>query len=208
MDDDDLRNMLSDVDPARSSPPVTAAADAAAQQLLENIVNTNLDMEPTAPVSELPRRPRRRFGVALVAAAAAIAAIAVGVGIVARDDAKTTTVSLALPGSNVMGSCIAFDPTFLAQMQTAFRGTVTGVADDGTVTLSVDHWYKTDGERADIVTLHGAVGDTAPTLEGGVEFAEGQTYLVTATDGNVNGCGFSGLVTPELQAAFDTAFGS
>jgi hypothetical protein len=45
-------------------------------------------------------------------------------------------------------------------------------------------------------------------LEGGVEFADGQTYLVTATDGTVNGCGYSGLATPELQSAFDSAFGS
>ena len=41
----------------------------------------------------------------------------------------------------------------------------------------------------------------------GVELVAGEEYLLTATDGVVNGCGFSGPSTPELEAAFDEAFG-
>jgi hypothetical protein len=36
----------------------------------------------------------------------------------------------------------------------------------------------------------------------------GEQYLITATDGNVNYCGFSGPSTPELRSAFEEAFGS
>ena len=43
-------------------------------------------------------------------------------------------------------------------------------------------------------------------LIGGVTFEPGQQYLITATDGVVNYCGFSGPATPELQALFDQAF--
>ena len=43
-------------------------------------------------------------------------------------------------------------------------------------------------------------------LIGGVTFEPGQQYLITATDGVVNYCGFSGPVSPELQALFDQAF--
>ncbi len=37
-------------------------------------------------------------------------------------------------------------------------------------------------------------------------FRVGERYLVTATDGTVNGCGFSGPATPELERAFEEAF--
>jgi hypothetical protein len=43
-------------------------------------------------------------------------------------------------------------------------------------------------------------------LIGSVAFEVGQQYFVTAFDGVVNYCGFSGPVTPELQAIFDQAF--
>jgi len=33
----------------------------------------------------------------------------------------------------------------------------------------------------------------------------GQKYLITAAEGNVNFCGYSGPATPELTAAFDAA---
>lgn len=40
----------------------------------------------------------------------------------------------------------------------------------------------------------------------GFEFEVGKQYLITAADGNVNYCGYSGIATPELTAAFSDAF--
>jgi hypothetical protein len=39
-----------------------------------------------------------------------------------------------------------------------------------------------------------------------VEVVDGQRYLLTATDGTVNGCGFIGPASPELEHAFAQAF--
>jgi hypothetical protein len=40
----------------------------------------------------------------------------------------------------------------------------------------------------------------------GFDFEVGQQYLITAAEGTVNFCGYSGPATPELTAAFDQAF--
>jgi hypothetical protein len=42
---------------------------------------------------------------------------------------------------------------------------------------------------------------------GGIQFTEGERYLVSASDGTVSTCGFSGPYTDEMAAAFDEAFG-
>jgi hypothetical protein len=52
--------------------------------------------------------------------------------------------------------------------------------------------------------------ETTPGMEaliGGIAFDVGQLYLITAADGTVNFCGYSGVATPEMTAAFDEAFG-
>jgi hypothetical protein len=41
-----------------------------------------------------------------------------------------------------------------------------------------------------------------------VPFEAGGQYLITAYDGNVNYCGFSGPSTPELRSAYEEAFGA
>jgi hypothetical protein len=43
-------------------------------------------------------------------------------------------------------------------------------------------------------------------LTAGFEFVVGEHYLITASDGNVNFCGYNGVGAPELTAAFDAAF--
>jgi hypothetical protein len=54
--------------------------------------------------------------------------------------------------------------------------------------------------------------DAAQTLRSYVSgrrlqrFVAGQRYLVTATNETVNGCGFSGPATAELDAAYSEAF--
>ena len=48
--------------------------------------------------------------------------------------------------------------------------------------------------------------DNSPALIAGFEFVVGEQYLITAAEGNVNFCGYSGVATPEMTAAFDAAF--
>jgi len=84
----------------------------------------------------------------------------------------------------------------------ALAGTVTAVGADR-VTLDVDRWYR--GGSAEVVTIAVPV-DSSAALDG-VEFRDGERYLVTATDGTVNGCGFSGPADAQLERAFEEAFG-
>lgn len=111
------------------------------------------------------------------------------------------TLSLSLGTDDASASCLAFDPATLAGMSPAFAGTARTVEDE-TVVLVVDRWYA--GDEAAIVELRAPTGLEA--LTGGIRFEVGQQYLITATDGTVNYCGYSGPATPELQAAYDTAF--
>ena len=73
----------------------------------------------------------------------------------------------------------------------------------GTVEITVDRWFK--GGDADTVVLEAPSGMEA--LIGGIPFAEGESYLITAYDGTVNYCGFSGPATADFRSAFDAAFG-
>ena len=106
-------------------------------------------------------------------------------------------------GGDAMAMCMAFDPAFLADMPIAFEGTATAV-DGERVTLEVDRWFK-GGDAAE-VALFAPAGFEA--LIAGINFEEGRQYLISASDGTVNYCGFSGEATPELRAGFEEAFGS
>jgi isopentenyl diphosphate isomerase/L-lactate dehydrogenase-like FMN-dependent dehydrogenase len=196
---DDLRVRLSRLDPAPSS--LDPVESPRAQELLERIMATPVLTTPTTGAPP----PRRRGLVAVWAAAAAVAAIGVAsAGISLRDDkpAAPTTLALNLPASGVMASCIQFDVSVLKDMSPAFSGTVTAV-DGDTVTLTVDHWYA--GGDADQVTLTQPGGGSAVALDG-VDFQQGGRYFVTAAQGTVNGCGYSGPASAELEKAFAEAF--
>jgi hypothetical protein len=117
-------------------------------------------------------------------------------------DGAPATLALSLPPADVAASCIQFDVRFLAEMPVALAGTVTTVEADR-VTLDVDRWYR--GGSADVVTI--VVPLTSSAALDGVDFSDGERYLVTATDGTVNGCGFSGPADAELERAFEEAFG-
>ena len=145
------------------------------------------------------RRPR---WLPAVAAAAAVAAVAGGAAILLnRPDASVTAdaLELRLPGAT-MSMCIPFSVGDLATMAPAFAGTVTAL-DDERVVLRVDRWYA-GGNSAEVVLQ--APEPTA--LLGEIDFEEGKQYLITAEDGTVNLCGFSGEATPELETAFEQAF--
>lgn len=112
-------------------------------------------------------------------------------------------LELSLGESGAMASCIRFDSTILADMSSAFAGTVTSLEGE-TVTLSIDHWF-TDGDAATAI-LEAPSGMEA--LIGGIDFKKDQEYLITSANGTVNYCGYSGPATPDLTKAFEEAFGS
>lgn len=99
-------------------------------------------------------------------------------------------------------SCLPFDVQTLATMSHAFAGTVTAVGDD-TMTVAVDRWYA--GGDTSIVELR--TTHDAQALLGGFPVDVGAAYLLSAQQDAVSYCGYSGPATPELQQAFDTAFG-
>lgn len=197
MNDDELRARLQSADPARHDAP----ADSWIDDLVEATVNGS-EQEPVA------RRGRWMLG---AAAAAAVAALGIGgYAVVAGDDGGSdedqTVLALKAPGASgdpTMSSCIPFSVETLAPMETAFDGTVTEVSGDA-ATLHVNHWYK--GGDADVVEVT-SVSDELTSLEGGIAFEDGERYLVTATDGTVNICGFSAEYSDEMAAAFAEAFG-
>ena len=141
-------------------------------------------------------------------AAAAALVLAVG-GVIALTGGGTDPVASGPPleltagGEDLTAMCIVFSVEELAKAPLAFEGTVTTVEGD-TVTLDVDHWFK--GGDAGQVILNAPQGMEA--LIAGIPFEVGGQYLITAYDGNVNYCGFSGPSTPELRAAYEQAFGA
>jgi hypothetical protein len=159
--------------------------------------------------------------------AGAVGVLAVGTAVVVRDDdssgtpkkqvAQVAPLKLTAPGAAgapgrpgqpggiSMNSCIMFSVDILKDMQTAFAGTATEVS-PGKVVLDVDHWYKP--ADSDVTTVELSTPDGVAIAVDSVEFVKGTRYLVTATDGNVNTCGYTGEATPDLEASFQQAFGS
>jgi hypothetical protein len=141
--------------------------------------------------------------VAYVLGAAAVVALVLG-GVAlfnGTDTPASPPLALSLGEPDALASCIVLTADVLDDAPLAFAGTVTAI-DGETVTLSVDEWYV--GGDAETVELSAPAGMEA--LIGSIEFTEGEQYLVSAYDGVVNYCGFSGPATPELQAIYDEAF--
>jgi hypothetical protein len=197
---DDLRNRIQRLDPMPPGVPTVSATTPPSRQRLEDIMATDLS-EPTRQT-----RPAARWAPAAAAAALVVVA-AIGVGALRGGGTDPDVVAgppleLTLGAQDPMAMCLAFDVAILAEMPVAFEGTVTAV-DGDRVTLTVDRWFE-GGDAAE-VTLIGPAGLEA--LIDGIAFAKGSQYLITATDGQVNYCGFSGASTPGLRAAFEQAFG-
>ncbi len=202
--DDELRARITRIDPMRGAAdalpsPTAAEIQERAMQTIESATET-----PGGDRDQpLWRRP-----LALAAAGAVVLVLAAGAVIATSGDDPApgapdqTTLALSLPDDSVASSCVAFDVAFLREMPVAFSGTVTAISSEA-VTLDVDRWYK--GGSADLVAVRIPGQQTSAALDG-VDFTEGQSYLVAATDGTVNGCGFSGPATPELEAAYGQAF--
>jgi hypothetical protein len=211
MNDDELRNRLARLDP-QADAPVDPITSPRAQDLLERSM-TSTDT-PSNPLNDSPAGPpSTRRPLAMVAAAAvAVAGITTAV-LLTNDDspstpvAKKTTLVLKAPGGAAPGgpiisnSCIRFDVELLKAEPVAFAGTVTAIK-PGSVTLDVSKWFK--GGTADQVTV--TTQDNQTVALDGVEFEQGKDFLVSANEGTVVACGFSGPEDPTLRQAYEQAF--
>jgi hypothetical protein len=165
------------------------------------------------------RRPRL---VMLGAAAAAVVLAATAGGFLLRGDdgatgadrggtaddpaavAAPTVTDLTLGAEDTMAMCMAVSDDALSPMPVAFSGEVTEKGDDE-VLIDVDTWYR--GGHTDQVRLS-APDMSMTSLGSSIDFTVGSRYLVTALDGTVSYCGFSGPWTQELADAYAAAFGS
>lgn len=190
MDDRELRSKIQALDPISDDVVIRPVDDPSSQEMLEGIM-------------EQSNEPQRRRPVTYLVGVAAIAALVLGGFALfnGTNEPVGPPLALSLGESNSLASCIVLTPDILADVPLAFAGTVTSVESE-TVTLSVDEWYV--GGDAATVELSAPSGLGA--LIGSIEFTEGSQYLISAYDGVVNYCGFSGPATPELQAIYDEAF--
>jgi hypothetical protein len=193
MTDDDLRNRLAASNPTPPSEPVDPITSGRARALMENIMTSTTSKPRIAP------RRYRLVG----AVAAALVVVIGGAALLRGPGTSGDPLVLAGPGSDITAICMPFEVSTLGGMTPAFGGTVVELT-DSVATIEVDRWFT--GGDAEIVEIQYTPGFEAligtPTLE------VGQRYLITATDGVVNGCGYSGLATPEYEAAFEEAFGA
>ncbi len=195
---DQLRERLARLDPMHPG----VSIDPVSRDLLEEIMSTPVTEQPETG----PEQKSNRWLIGIAAAAALVLAVG-GVIALTGDDADPIAagppLELNAAGEDPMAMCIVFSVEELAKAPLAFEGTATSVEGD-TVTLTVDQWFK--GGDAGQVILNAPQGMEA--LIAGIPFEVGGQYLITAYDGNVNYCGFSGPSTPELRAAYEQAFGA
>ncbi len=190
---DELRNRLARIDPMSPDVSTESMTTPSSRKLMEDTMSTHIETKEPTPV-------QRRNWLPAAAAMALVVGIAATFALGGAPAAQP--LALSAGQEDITAMCIQFSEEELAKAEIAFEGTVTSVG-DGQVELSVDHWFK--GGDAEVVVLEAASGMEA--LIGGVAFAEGQTHLLTANEGSVNYCGFSGLSTPDFRASFQSAFG-
>jgi len=199
---DQLRKQLARLDPMRPVVPTESMTTESSQRLLEDIMSTPVTEQPASQPESKPNR----WLVGVAAAAALVVAVGGAVALTGGTSGDPVAggppLVLNAAGEDTTAMCIVFSVEELARAPLAFEGTVTGV-DGDSVTLTVDEWFK--GGDAGQVLLNAPQGMEA--LIAGFPFEVGTQYLITAYDGNVNYCGFSGQSTPELRAAFEQAFG-
>lgn len=212
MSDDHLRDRMSASNPVPPSHPVDPVTSDRARSLMEGIMSTptsettsETNRETNSEAGDTRNGTGMRRRTRLVTAIAAALVILTGVGgfIASRgSQPESPPLVLSAEGGNALASCLQFDVDILADMSPAFAGTVTELT-DSVATIDVDKWYT--GGDADTVEIQYQPGFEA--LIGTPNLEVGQRYLITATAGTVNGCGYSGPATADLEAAFDQAFG-
>ena len=204
--DRDLMARLRAADPASALPP---ADPAVVDRLLEDTMSNDLSNDLATPDTETGTG-RRNPLTWLVAAAAAVVIAGVGIFTVLGHSDDTGPVATGpvtqLTTGAPQGRCMVPTAQSLGDQTVAFAGTVVSVAGDS-VTLQVSHWYKggTSGKVLGTVKVVAPSPDLL-TLDGVVDFQKGRDYLVSATDGRVTGCGFSGPATSGLSTLYEKAF--
>ena len=200
---DPLYERLQAVDPARGGGE-EASEDAWVADLARSTV-----------AADRPTGARRRLVVPLAVAAATTLIVggAVTATVVIGGDsashpgdsvaATKPPLRLQAPSPLVGSSCIVFSPDILADMPVAFSGTVTSLGEH-TVALDVDHWYRGGDDQAQVEI--GTMDGSSIAIDGIPEFAAGERYLITATNGTVNACGYSAPWSSEMAGIFAAAF--
>ncbi len=205
---DELRNRLRRIDPM--GPDVETRSVSESRELMEAVMSTPTNTKSTEHHSERSGqalRPTTTTSGGSVAITRPIAWVAAAMAIVVAAFALVNSGGpaplLLSAGESDPGlmSCMPFSVDVLDDMEVAFEGTVTNV-DGDQLTLEVVTWYT--GGDSEQVQITAPLGMEA--LIGGIPFELGGSYLVTATDGVVNYCGYTGVATPEFRAAFEQAF--
>ena len=165
---------------------------------------SNRSQPPSEPGSGPPAPARPMWIWIAGAAIAVVAAIGLIFAVWANNDSSGSADPLVLSAGDggTTGSCLPFSLETLAGMPQAFAGTVTAVTDN-TITLAVDRWYT----GGDATTVELTTIADAQALLGGPSYEVGSQYLITASDGAVNSCGYSDAATPDLRESFAAAFG-
>src|SRR5262245_1571635 len=199
-DDDDLRARLGAADPASSLSP---ADPERVTYLLEAAMSETSTQTPESPQS----RTRGRGPLTWLVAAAAVVLVAVaGVfGLANRSDDSTPATSSTVTELGYRppeGRCLIPDVAVLRQQGVAFRGTLVALS-DGAARFDVTHWYA--GGPTDVAEV------TAPAaalsdLQQVADLRVGGDYLISATNGRVTACGFSGPARGHLLDLYGQAF--
>lgn len=205
--DDELRARLRAADPASSLPPADPPRVA---RLLEDTMSSSTDDDLMTRSRETGTQGRNPLTWLIAAAAVLLIAGAGAFGLMRHDsgtpapgsttaDSTVTELSAPVAGS---AKCMVPSAEVLGQQGLAFQGTVQEVA-DGNVVLDPTKFYA--GDVTDLVTVSASTADMQ-ALIGAVDFQEGETYLVSATDGQVSVCGLSGPYSADLAALYQEAF--
>jgi len=114
-------------------------------------------------------------------------------------DGTTTAELVASPSTE---RCMLPNVEVLKAQALAFDGVVRSVT-KGEATLEPTRFFT--GDETDVVVVKAPDADLQALLAA-VDFREGERYLVSATDGQVTLCGFSGPYTEDLAALYGKAF--
>lgn len=210
--DEQLRDQLRALDPAASLPPAEPARVA---RLLEDTMSDDVDYDiPETRETGVHERSRLTW---LVAAAAVFLIAGVSAFVLVQrgtdDDVPAagpsgepadpvTVTSLAVPADPGSAKCAVPSAEILAQQDLAFDGSVTEIT-DGMVTLKPTIFYA--GDPTDVVRVEAPPAALEQLLLS-VQFQVGQRYLVSAAEGQVSLCGYSGVWSPDLEQLFVQAF--
>lgn len=199
--DSQLLARLRAADPAASLAP--ADPDRVAHLLEATMTDTELHPHESRETGTHDRSPLTW----LVAAAAVVLIAAAGVFALTGRDTKHTPVAqptvTQLGVATTAGRCMVPNAGVLKVQTVAFRGTLTTLA-DGTATFKVSHWFR--GGPTDLAKVVAPQPLLRPLVDS-AKFKVGGTYLVSAHDGQVTACGFSGPATGHLAALYSQAFG-